>query len=116
VAKAGVTFEVKEYIDYSEAYADLGAGRIDAVANALPNLLYTVKQRPDAFAVLKDTLGPKLYFVWAARKDAESASLAAFFDSMIAKLNQSGEMAALQEKWFGFAMDVPFDALPQPEL
>jgi polar amino acid transport system substrate-binding protein len=116
VAKAGVSFEVKEYIDYSEAYADLGAGRIDAVANALPNLLYTVKQRPDAFAVLKDTLGPKLYFVWAARKDAESASLAAFFDSMFAKLNQSGEMAALQKKWFGFAMDVPFDALPQPEL
>jgi polar amino acid transport system substrate-binding protein len=35
---------------------------------------------------------------------------------MIAKLNQSGEMAALQKKWFGFAMDVPFDALPQPEL
>lgn len=113
---AGVNFQIKEYIDYNEAYADLGAGRIDAVANALPNILYTAKQRPDAFAVLADTLGPKLYFVWAGRKDAESASLSALIDSVIAELNQSGELARLQEKWFGFPMDVPFDALPTPSL
>lgn len=113
---AGVNFEIKEYIDYNEAYADLGAGRIDAVANALPNILYTAKQRPDAFAVLKDTLGPKLYFVWAGRKDADSASLSALIDGVIAEINQSGEMAKLQEKWFGFPMDVPFDALPTPSL
>lgn len=116
VAQSGINFEIKEYVDYSEAYADLGAGRIDAVANALPNLLFIAKQRSDIFAVLPDTLGPKLYFVWAARKDEESASLAAFFDEQIRKLNESGQMTALQEKWFGFPMPVPSDALPTPEL
>lgn len=116
VAKSGIKFEIKEYIDYNEAYADLGAGRIAAVANALPNLLYTVKQRPDVFAVVPGTLGPKLYFVWAARKGEDSASLAAFFNSAIAELNKSGEMARLQTKWFGFPMPVPSDALPQPAL
>jgi polar amino acid transport system substrate-binding protein len=108
--------DIKSYVDFNEAYADLAAGRISAVANSLPNLLYVAKTRPDVFEVVPGTIGPKKYFSWAGRNDAESASLDKFFDDEIAKLNKSGEMGKLQKKWFGFEMSVPADKLPQPEF
>lgn len=108
--------EIKSYVDFNEAYADLAAGRISAVVNSLPNLLYVAKTRPDVFAVVPGTIGPKKYFSWVGRKDADSASLNKFFDDEIAKLNTSGEMTKLQEKWFGFKMPVPADTLPAPEF
>jgi polar amino acid transport system substrate-binding protein len=107
--------EIKTYVDFNEAYADLAAGRTSAVFNALPNLLFVAKTRPDVFEVVPGTIGPKQYFSWAGRNDADSASLNKFFDDEIAKLNKSGEMARVQKKWFGFEMQVPADKLPQPE-
>jgi polar amino acid transport system substrate-binding protein len=107
--------DIRTYVDFNEAYADLAAGRSAAVANSLPNLLYLVKQRSDVFEMVPGTIGPKKYFSWAGRKDADSASLNAFFDKQIAALNESGEMARLQEKWFSYKMDVP-TALPPPEF
>lgn len=95
------------YTDFNEAYADLGAGRLDAVAQSLPNLLDVAKKRPDVFEVVTPTFGPKTYFTWAGRKDADSESLVAFFNEQLAELNESGRMAELQEKWFGAPMDVP---------
>jgi polar amino acid transport system substrate-binding protein len=107
--------EIKTYVDFNEAYADLAAGRTSAVFNALPNLLFVAKTRPDVFEVVPGTIGPKQYFSWAGRNDADSASLNKFFDDEIAKLNKSGDMARVQKKWFGFEMQVPADKLPQPE-
>lgn len=110
------TSNIKSYVDFDEAYADLAAGRISAVVNSLPNLLYIAKTRPDIFAVVPGTIGPRKYFSWVGRKGADSASLDTFFDDEIAKLNKSGEMAKLQKKWFGFEMSVPADKLPPPEF
>ena len=106
--------EIKTYVDFNEAFADLAAGRISAVCNSLPNLLELVRARPDTFEMVLPTFGPKKYFSWAGRKDAESASLAAFMDEQLAMLNESGVLTALQEKWFGGPMDLPSDALPVP--
>lgn len=106
---------LKTYVDFSEAYADLGAGRIQAVVNSLPNLLEAARQRPDAFEVVRPTFGPKTYFAWAGLKDADGASLAALIDAELAKLNRSGKLAELQRKWFGAPMDLPADELPVPE-
>lgn len=103
--KAGVT--VSTYTDFSEAYADLGAGRIRAVVNSLPNLLEAARQRPDVFEVVLPTFGPKTYFSWAGRTDADSSALNALMDSEIAKLNASGKLAELQKKWFGAPMELP---------
>jgi polar amino acid transport system substrate-binding protein len=105
---------IQTYVDFNEAYADLAAGRTDAVVNSLPNLLYLQKQRPDVFEVVRPTFGPKTYFSWAYRKDDASRSLADLFDGELRKLEADGTMAKLQEKWFGFAMEVPSDALPRP--
>ena len=106
--------EIKTYVDFNEAFADLAAGRISAVCNSLPNLLELVRARPDTFEMVLPTFGPKKYFSWAGRKDAESASLVAFMDEQLTMLNESGVLTALQEKWFGGPMDLPSDALPVP--
>lgn len=103
----------RDYVDFNEAYADLGAGRIDAVVNSLPNLLEAVRQRPDAFKVAGETFGPKKYFVWAGRKTEESASLNAFIDAKLAAMNSDGTLAKLQTKWFGAPMELPAE-LPTP--
>jgi polar amino acid transport system substrate-binding protein len=106
--------EIRTYVDFGEAYADLGAGRLDAVVNSLPNQLEAARQRPDVFEVVLPTFGPKKYFSWAGRKDEESASLNAFMDEQIRALNESGKLAELQRKWFGDVMELPSDKVPEP--
>lgn len=106
--------EIRTYVDFGDAYADLGAGRLAAVVNSLPNQLEAARQRPDVFEVVLPTFGPKKYFSWAGRKDADSASLNAFMDEQIRGLNESGVLADLQRKWFGDVMELPSDRLPEP--
>ena len=105
---------VSTYTDFSEAYADLGAGRIQAVVNSLPNLLEAARQRPDVFEVVLPTFGPKTYFSWAGRNDADSASLNALMDAELVKRNTSGKLAEHQKKWFGAPMELP-ETLPAAE-
>ncbi|GLK90916.1 transporter substrate-binding domain-containing protein [Pseudomonas turukhanskensis] len=106
--------DIKEFTDYNEAYAALASRRVDIVPQALPNLSSVVKSRPDMFAIVQPPFGDKSYYAWAARKEADSASLVAFFNAGILKLQKSGKLAELQMKWFGFTMDVPEGVLPEP--
>ncbi|GMB82469.1 transporter substrate-binding domain-containing protein [Shinella zoogloeoides] len=106
---------IQTYVDFNEAYADLAAGRTDAVVNSLPNLLYLETQRGDVFETVKTTFGAPTYFSWAYRKDDDSKSLADLIDDQFRKLAADGTMAKLQQKWFGFTMDLPTDALPVPQ-
>jgi polar amino acid transport system substrate-binding protein len=106
--------EIKEFMDYNEAYAALASRRVDAVVQSLPNLAPLVKERPDIFEIVQPAFGPPTYYAWAGRKDADSASLVAFFSDSIAKLNRSGKLAELQKKWFGFTMALPMDKVPTP--
>ncbi|KAF1021158.1 MAG: L-cystine-binding protein FliY [Paracidovorax wautersii] len=108
--------EIREYTSFDEAYADLAAGRLDAVTQSLSNLGPLVKARADTFAVVQPAIGPKTYYAWVGRKDADSASLVKLFSDGIGKANASGQMSQLQQKWFGFAMQVPADHLPKPEM
>lgn len=54
--------EIKEYVSFNEAYADLAAGRIVAVANSFPNIAFVAQQRPETFAVVAPPFGAKTYF------------------------------------------------------
>lgn len=107
--------QIKQYVAFDEAYADLAVGRLDAVAQSVANLGPLMKSRPGVFAVLPQTIGPKSYFAWVARKDADSATLLKLFSDGIAKANADGTMKKLQQKWFGSTMDVPA-SLPAPTL
>lgn len=106
--------EIKEFMDYNEAYAALASKRVDAVVQSLPNLAPLVKERPDVFEIIQPAFGPATYYAWAGRNDVDSASLMQFFSDGIARLNKSGRLAELQRKWFGFTMDLPVDAVPAP--
>jgi polar amino acid transport system substrate-binding protein len=108
--------QIKQYVAFDEAYADLAVGRLDAVAQSVANLGPLMKARPGVFMVMPQTIGPKSYFAWVARKDADSAELAKLFSDGIARANKDGTMKKLQQKWFGTTMDVPSDALPQPTM
>jgi polar amino acid transport system substrate-binding protein len=113
-AKGTPIKEIKTYVDFNEAYADLAAGRTSAVTNSLPNLFALARTRPDLYEVVLPTYGPTKYMSWAGRKDADSASLARFMDDQIRKLNKAGVVTELQKKWMGGAVDLPYDKLPLP--
>ena len=51
--------EIKEYIGSPNAFADLEAGRIVAVAGSLPNLAYLTTTRGDTFELVQPAFGPK---------------------------------------------------------
>lgn len=107
---------IRQYVSFDEAYADLALGRLDGVAQSLSNLGPLIKSRPGVFTTLSDILGPQTYYGWVGRKDADSASLVKLFSDGIARANRDGTMKTLQEKWFGFTMDVPADAMPEPSI
>lgn len=107
---------IRQYVSFDEAYADLALGRLDGVAQSLSNLGPLIKSRPGVFTTLGDMLGPQTYYGWVGRKDDDSASLVKLFSDGIARANRDGTMKALQEKWFGFTMDVPADAMPEPSI
>ena len=105
--------ETKEYVSFNEAYADLAAGRIVAVANSFPNIAFVAQQRPETFAVVEPPFGAKTYFGFPGRKDADYASLMDAIDAEIVAMKEDGRLAALQEKWFGVTFDTPTE-VPAP--
>ena len=98
---------IREYIDNNQAYAELAAGRIVAVANSLPNISYVAAQHPDMYKVVMPPFGKKSYFAYLGRKDADANSLIAALDAAMMKMHEDGRLAALQKKWLGAEMDVP---------
>jgi polar amino acid transport system substrate-binding protein len=106
--------EIKEYIGSPNAYADLEAGRIAAVAGSLPNLAYLVKTRPEAFELVLPAFGPEAYFGWMVRKDDASKQLVDAVNASLVKLTKEGKLKELQLRWFGVEMNLPTDGIPAP--
>lgn len=98
---------IKEYASTEEAYADLAAGRIDAVANGAPLGAYAAAQRPEIFSTVNPPFGKPSYYAWAARKGAESEALVAEINTILVTLQEDGRLAAIQKKWFGEAVELP---------
>ncbi|RJL16351.1 transporter substrate-binding domain-containing protein [Paracoccus siganidrum] len=102
--------DVREYGTTDEAYADLAAGRLDAVAGSLPNLTYLVKNRPETFALFEPaSFGEPTYFAWVLRKEEASESFAAAIRDAIAKMTEDGRIQAIQEKWLGSYTELPLE-------
>jgi len=98
---------IKEYVDNNQAYADLAAKRIVAVANSLPNISFVASQKSNLYRVVEPPFGKKSYFAYLGRKDADADSLIAALDTAMLKMHADGRLAALQKKYLGAAMDVP---------
>jgi len=107
--------DVREYVDNNQAYADLAAGRIVAVANSLPNISYVAAQRPETFEVVMPPFGNKVYFGYVGRLDDDSKLLMNAIDDAMRKIKADGRMEQIQKKWFGLKMDLP-DLVPEPGI
>lgn len=101
---------IREYGTTDEAYADLAAGRLDAVAGSLPNLTYLVKNRPESFALFEPaSFGQPSYFAWVLRKEEASESFAAAINDAMVKMTEDGRIQAIQEKWLGSYTELPLE-------
>lgn len=98
---------IQEYVDFSQSYADLGAGRIVAVANSLPNIAFLAKTKPEVFEVVEPPFGKPVYFGFIGTKNEDAKSLMDAVDAVIIKMKHDGRLAALQKKWFGTEMATP---------
>lgn len=96
--------EIKVYQGHPDHFIDLKNGRIDAVAQALPVALTTIKNDPETYELL-GPIGAKRYVTWATRKEDED--LLQFLNEEILKMKNNGKLAELQIKWFGTAWDLP---------
>ncbi|MCF1505906.1 transporter substrate-binding domain-containing protein [Afifella sp. H1R] len=104
---------IKEYVDYSQAYADLAAGRLDGVANGSTNVLYTAAQRPGVFEVVLPGFGELHYSSFLGRKDEDSKTLLDALDEALLTIEKDGRMATIQTKWFGQPVELPTE-VPTP--
>jgi polar amino acid transport system substrate-binding protein len=109
----GGVAEVKVYIGSSNAYADLAAGRVDAVATSLPNLLYLQKTQP-TFETVLPPFGPPAYLAWVLPKAPDDKTLLDAINAEIKKFDQDGTIKELQIKWFGRDVTLPYENIPAP--
>jgi polar amino acid transport system substrate-binding protein len=100
--------DIKTYDDHPAAYLALGQGSVDGVLNTVPTLAVVMRDKPGAFAMVNN-VGGENWHGYAFRK--EDTELADFINGRITALKQSGELYELQEKWFGFRMNLA-DKIP----
>jgi polar amino acid transport system substrate-binding protein len=102
--EGGKLGEIVRYTSYPEAYQDLAIGRTDYVVNTVINLQTIVNERPDTFA-LGQAVSSKTYIAWAVKKG--NGDLVALLDAFLSQERKSGDLYALQKKWFGQSFDMP---------
>lgn len=108
-AERGAGFkDVKTYDDHPAAYLALAQGSVDGVLNTVPTLAVVMRDKPGAFAMVTN-VGGNNWHGYAFRK--EDTEIADFMNGRITAMRGNGELAALQEKWFGFKMDIA-DKIP----
>ena len=103
-ATGGKMGEVVQYVSYPEAYQDLAIGRTDYVVNTQINLKSLVQDKPAVFE-LGQAVSKKIYIAWAVKKG--NTDVKEVLDTFLLGARHSGEMAKLQQKWFGLTFDMP---------
>ncbi len=97
--------DVKQYQHYPEAYQDLINKRVDAVVNSKSTMMVVMRDAPGQFKMIGGVSDITAYFGMAFRKD--DTAFQAFVNTQLADMKTSGELAKLQEKWFGGTMETP---------
>lgn len=97
--------DVRGFTSTPELYLSLANGQIDAGVTQLTQLKIVMKNQPNAFELVGPLTGERLFVGWAVRP--EDKSLRDFLNTRIKELHDSGKLAQLQQKWFGFTMDLP---------
>lgn len=96
--------ELKLYTSYPETYLALANGEIDVVVQSLPNLAVVSKEQPGVFELV-GPIGSLSYMGWVTRP--EDLDLRDYLSSKILEMRDNGKLYELQDKWFGFKMEIP---------
>ena len=96
--------QIKEFKSNAEEYLALSNGQIDAVTAGQINLAEVISKRPDEYELL-GSIGERNFVGWMVRP--ENKAFRDVLNQALQKLFESGDLARLQEKWFGFTMDLP---------
>ncbi|MDA7551668.1 transporter substrate-binding domain-containing protein [Rhodobacteraceae bacterium] len=106
--------ELKLFTSYPEVTLALANGTLDVAVQNLPNLAVIIQKQPDLF----ELVGPITdisYFGWVTRP--EDTDLRDYLSEQILKMRDSGKIDELQDKWFGFRMEIPDEGyLPEGAL
>lgn len=97
--------DLKLYPSFPEVYVALANGELDAVVQSAPNVAVLIKEKPGVFALAGPVGASQRYIAWVTRPG--DADLRARISAQIKTLRDSGKLAELQKKWFGFTMDIP---------
>ena len=95
--------ELRTFDDHPSAYVALAQNRVDGVLNTLATLAMVLKDAPGKYAIVKG-LGADNWAGIAARK--EDTELVAWLNTELGRLRADGTLFQLQEKWFGFRMNL----------
>lgn len=106
-AEGGEGFELKLYTAFTDTHVALANGEIDCCIEPLPTLALLVKERSDIFELMAPVkAGTKYAFTgWVTRP--EDTDLRDFISGVITEMKKDGSLGELQEKWFGFKMNLP---------
>lgn len=99
--KAG---ELVHFQSAPDEFLGLANGQVDLAVETTLVIAEVMRKQPDLFEVV-GTIGEPFYYGWATRP--EDTDLRDAINIEIEKLNKSGELSQLQEKWFGFKMETP---------
>lgn len=106
--------ELKLFTSYPEVTLALANGTLDVAVQNLPNLAVIIQKQPDMF----ELVGPITdisYFGWVTRP--EDTDLRDYLSKQILEMRDSGKIDELQDKWFGFRMEIPNEGyLPEGAL
>jgi polar amino acid transport system substrate-binding protein len=91
----------------------LASGQIDIGTIPSFSLASMQQQRPNTYERLA-TIGTGTLFAWVAHPDG--ADLRDRINLALDTLEAAGTLKELQEKWFGFEMELPADYLPEGAL
>lgn len=104
IAEHKLNVELKSFDSFQGAYLDLKNGNVDAVTSTQLNNKALFAANEGVYEVALKLPIYNLVGVAIRQQDTDLLeAVNAFLDTMIA----SGELAALQTKWFGYAMDLP---------
>ena len=95
--------ELRTFDDHPAAYVALAQNRVDGVLNTLATLAMVLKDAPGKYAIVKG-MGADNWAGIAARK--EDPEVVAFLNTELTRLKGDGTLYKLQEKWFGFRMQL----------
>ena len=97
--------DLKLYPSFPEAYQALASGELDAVVQSAPNAAVLIKEKPTVFGLAGPVSQAQRYIAWVCRPGDDD--LRARISAVIKGMNDSGKLAELQKKWFGFTMTIP---------